>query len=227
MDIDLLHGMLGVLKNCLEVTKEKEDRKRVSELGLYISVTFSAGLRGNELMNLSLAGVLAHNNEAAEMGCVMLSLLGNFNGLNYHLIPIAGVNVTGINNRYWMEKFISIKQEEGETKGWAFKNSVGEKIKQADFSEDFFELLEGIQETTTLLEDTVEIREVYGLSRSLRRGSNTHAHNQGVSEPRIELNNRWRKFFDAGGKRPSMGMRDSYIQIKQALPVLLKYSALL
>ena len=95
------------------------------------------------------------------------------------------------------------------------------------FPGKIFELLEETQETTKLISNAVDVREEYGLSRSLRRRSNTHAHNMGVSETRIELNNRWRKFFSAGGKQPTLGIRDSYMEIKQALPALLKYSSAL
>ena len=81
--------------------------------------------------------MLAHNDEATEMGCVILPLLGKFRGdisLNRHLIPIAGLTATGIDNRYWMNEFMSIKQEERETKGWTFDNSDERKSKQVDFS---------------------------------------------------------------------------------------------
>ena len=50
-----------------------------------------------------------------------------------------------------------------------------------------------------LISDTVDIREEYGISRSLRRGFDAHVHNMAVSEPRMELNCHWRKFFYAGG----------------------------
>ena len=104
----------------MEGTKEKGDRKRISELGLYIHALFSAGLWGNELLNLSLTGLLAHNDEDVEMNYVMLTLLANFKGetgLNYYLIHIVGVTHTEINNWYSMNELMSIKREEVETKG--------------------------------------------------------------------------------------------------------------
>ena len=166
--------------------------------------------------------------ESSSLGHVLLSFPGKFKGeigLNYHLIPIANTTSSWIDNRFWMNKFLSIRKALGETRGWAFKTEIGTKGRQVDLQEDFFELLEEVQASSSTIKDKVNMREEYGLSRSLRRGSNTHAHNMGVSEPRIELNNRWRKFFYSGGKIPTMGIRDSYIQVKQAIHVLLEYSS--
>ena len=102
------------------------------------------------------------------------------------------------------------------------KNKEGNKGKQADPQEDFFGLLEEVQVTTTL---TGEVREAYILSTLLHRGSNTHACNMGVSEPRVELNDHYKKFFYSGGKRPTMGIRDSKIRVKQAMSECLEYSS--
>ena len=228
IDIKLLHGMLKTLKKCMECSVGFAEQKRLVDMGFYISATFSAGLRGNELLNLSLKGLLEHDEESISLGHVLLPMLGKFKGetgLNYHMIPIAETTATGIENRFWMNEFLRVRKAQGETRGWAFKSKTGNKVRQSDLQEDFFDLLEEVQVSTTLLGDNVDVRENYGLSRSLRRGSNTHAHNMGVSESRIELNNRWRKFFYAGGKRPTMGIRDSYIQVKQAMPALLEYSS--
>ena len=71
-----------------------------------------------------------------------------------------------------------------------FKNSSGNKCKQGNFEETFFELLEEVQEKTKLICDAVDVRQEYGIIRSMCRGSNTHARNMEVSEPRLELNNR-------------------------------------
>ena len=230
VDIDLLHHMLNTLKHCVDNTKKVEGRIRIIQLGFYISATFSAGLRGNELFNLNVKGLLEHDQEASNLGHVILPLLGRFKGetgLNYHLIPVAGKTKSGIDNRYWMDAFLGTLRDTGESRGWAFKTQDGKRMKQADLQVDFFALMDEVQDTTKLIDNRIDIREEYGLSRCLRRGSNTHAHNMGVSSTQIELNNRWRKFFYAGGKRPGMGIRDSYIQIKQAMPALLKYSSAL
>ena len=40
----------------------------------------------------------------------------------------------------------------------------------------------------------------------------------------IDLNNRWRKIENAKGRRPSMGMRQHYTEVKLALKALLRYS---
>ena len=74
-------------------------------------------------------------------------------------------------------------------------------MRGGDFEGDLHTVLETIQNTTTLIDKAVDIREEYGIYRSLRRGATTEAHNQGVAEPVIEMNNRWRKVERAKGKK--------------------------
>ena len=64
----------------MESSVEFEELKRLPDMGFYISATFSAGLRGNELFNLSLKGLLEHDEESVSLGHVLLPLLGKFKG---------------------------------------------------------------------------------------------------------------------------------------------------
>ena len=90
-----------------------------------------------------------------------------------------------------------------------------------------FRILEEVQENTIYIDPGVDVRSEYGIYRSLRRGSTTHAVNVGVKEPDIERNNRWRKVEAAGTKNPGLSMMDHYTEIKQALTTLLRYSSAL
>ena len=90
-----------------------------------------------------------------------------------------------------------------------------------------FRVLEKAQEETTTIPQTVNVRDEYGVYRSLCRGSTTRAINRNVSESDIVRNNRWRKVEAAGGKYSGFNMMDHYTEIKQALPSLLRYSSAL
>ena len=58
-----------------------------------------------------------------------------------------------------MNDFLDTRRAMGETREWAFKDTSRKNCKQADFQEDFFELLEDIQVRTKLIGNKVEVRE--------------------------------------------------------------------
>ena len=119
---------------------------------------------------------------------------------------------------------IEIRQEEGRSNGWLFQTEDGRKRKGSEFEEDLHIVLETVQKTTSYIDDNVNIREEYGIFRSLRRGATTEAHNQGVPDTVIEMNNRWRKIERAKGKKASLTLSQHYTEVKQAVQVLLKFS---
>ena len=53
--------MLDTLQECLDSTISLEERNRIADMELLVSGGFSAGLRGNELLNLSLRVFLEHD----------------------------------------------------------------------------------------------------------------------------------------------------------------------
>ena len=85
--------------------------------------------------------------------------------------------------------------------------------------------LEAIQRETDLIPSTVDVAVEFGVRRSIRRGSNTHAKNMGVLEEFRNLIARWRKVERARGANPSLNsMSDLYTEVRQALPSYLRYS---
>ena len=58
----------------------------------------------------------------------------------------------------------------------------------------------------------------------LRRGSTTEAGNRKVDARVVDMNNRWRKFEKAKGRKPSMAMAAHYTEVRLSLPTLLEYS---
>jgi hypothetical protein len=87
--------------------------------------------------------------------------------------------------------------------------------------------LDGIQkEEGDVISDTVDVFERYGVSRSFRRGSNTQAINQGVSDADIDHNNRWSRIEKSEGRTPAaVRMQQHYADVLLLLlPTLLRYS---
>ena len=156
-----------------------------------------------------------------------MSLLGRFKGETgnrQQYMPVVTKTQSGINNLKWAQRMVEIREEEGRTYGWLFQDDNALKKKGSDFEDDFHLVLETIQKTTSLIDNRVNIREEYGLFRSLRRGATTEAHNQGVVDTVIEMNNRWRKVERAKGKKAGLTLSQHYTEMKQAVKVLLKFS---
>ena len=84
--------------------------------------------------------------------------------------------------------------------------------------------LEQVQVDTQLIPLDVDVRDSYGVYRSLRRGATTQARNQKVRPEDIEMNNRWRKVEAAKGKAASLNIRDHYTEVKLAIKTLIRFS---
>jgi hypothetical protein len=95
----------------------------------------------------------------------------------------------------------------------------------ADFDEPLIERLVWIQENTEgLIPMTIDLWEVVGCRRSMRRGATAEALNMEVVASWIDANNGWRKFERAKGKMPSMSMWQLYTEMLQNLKHELKFS---
>jgi hypothetical protein len=74
-----------------------------------------------------------------------------------------------------------------------------------------------------LIKLDVDIESDFGIFRSLRRGSVSRAREMRVSEPDIDLHNRWRT-VESTGNRPRPKMRDYYLEEVQLKEARLVYS---
>jgi hypothetical protein len=108
-----------------------------------------------------------------------------------------------------------------------FRNyKTGEVARACDYEWDIIMELERIQrEFPEIIDSKIIVSEDYGVSRSFRRGSDTHAQNQGVSITDIERNNRWRSVEHAGSKKVVLRMVHHCEEVAQMLKSLLRYSA--
>ena len=79
-----------------------------------------------------------------------------------------------------------------------------------EFEHDFFTLLERVQTSTNLINKEMDVRESYGIIRSLRRGFTCHAKNMEVPEEWINAMNRWRTESNSRTGAPRLDMLDVY-----------------
>jgi hypothetical protein len=63
----------------------------------------------------------------------------------------------------------------------------------SEWENDFMALLEHVQSTTDLIEKETDVRNVYGIGQTTRRGATAHARKMEVSRDLIKVVNRWTK----------------------------------
>jgi hypothetical protein len=147
-------------------------------------------------------------------GLLMVTLRGKFKGednLRWHLVPIVDVTSSGIQVRKWVRRLLFIRcHVDGVEEGPLFVNEAGKQARLSDYNSGFQMFITQARERhPKVFSSKVEVED-YNLRRSLRRGSTTQAHNNGVLASTIELNNRWRKKEAAKGAELGLAMRQVY-----------------
>jgi hypothetical protein len=93
-----------------------------------------------------------------------------------------------------------------------------------EFEHHFYKVIEKVSTTSDLIADEVDVREAYGIIRSLRRSVTAHARNMGVSKDLINAINRWRKEANSTTGAPRLDMDDVYAELEALIPLMLRYS---
>ena len=92
-------------------------------------------------------------------------------------------------------------------------------------NDEFISLLEKLKfEKPQLFAVGIDIYKSYGVSRSLRRGANSKAKEEGVSEDLRTYINRWSSYEAKKGSRPNMSMSQHYVETQLILKRILVYS---
>ena len=229
ISIKVMHALLEDLeKDRLDPCISAQERERIDLVGAWFVIAFVGALRGEEVPMVDLFGLRQFFDEGAnhEIPHVVVTLLGKLKGeagTDYHMLPMAAITKTGIPVQRWILR--AIQSQARFAQGPLFRNSSNEPAKMSQFEEEFHARLRRIQlERGSLIPDSVDVEEEYGLKRSFRRGSNTHAGNQGVNADVVDKNNRWRTVENCKTGKPNFNMQQHYTEISQALVALLEYS---
>ncbi len=237
MSIGVLHALIEELVILgSEQTSEERMRLIISVIA-YSTICFCASLRGHEGFYVDLHGLRLHINKGrcvtgdGKIPHVVVPLLGRFKnevGERHHLIFLASKTATELEPRRWIEALIRVREAEGRINGPAFVASDGCVEDSSVYQAVIVEALIRVQaKRSDLIGKEIDVSEAYGVSRSFRRGSVTHAGNQKVSESDVTATNRWRTVEMARGTKPSLGMRDHYSEVSQMVATLVRYSAAL
>ena len=227
---EILHALLEVARERIAVERGDQQALTIS-VATYLVVCFCASLRGNEGFMMDLRGLIYHLDEGKtddDDAHVVVPLLGRFKneaGERYHLLAIPAETESGFQPRWWVELLAIVRTKQGRTWGPAFCDSDGKVASTRVYEEMFYDLLEAVQERSPeLFSKDIDIREDYGLSRSMRRGSTTLATLLQVGETIIDAINRWRAVENARGCRPGLPMRQHYAEIAMLVPLLVKFA---
>ena len=230
LTIDILYRLIEL---CRERIREQRgvDQALTISVATYLIICFMASLRGNEGFMVDLVGLKAYIDEGKtgdDLEHVVIPLLGRFKnepGERYHLLPVATDADSILNPRWWLELLMAVREKQGIKWGPLFCSKEGKVASTSVYEEVFYDLLEEVREEyPKLFTKDTDIREDYGLSRSMRRGSTTMATLLGVLGTIIDTVNRWRTEENARGTRPGVRMREHYAEIKHLVPLMVKYA---
>lgn len=212
--------------------------------GAAIVVGLMGSLRGPEIWMLDLAGIRRHIRQG-KLGVlpikplkegidlfnapfVTLCLLGKFkgeNGTREHMIAVASTSRSGIEARWWVEKLIEVRLQEGCTSGPAFGNADGTPVSTLDMNAMLRHYLGEIQHTDSkLIPPDDDVIANYSFTRSLRKAAQSSARAAGLKADVQDAMNRWKKIERAQGRRPRFNMRDHYSNVVAMMPVTWRYS---
>ena len=141
------------------------------------------------------------------------------------LLPMAATTEgTNIQPGKWLRRLVDYIKSEGRRGGCLFQRRLIPTL-LAEYENDFFPMLERVQNKTNLIDKELDIREVAGIYRTLRRGVSDHLINMEVDETLIKAINRWhRKRRAADGIGSKRNMLETYSTLSSLTPTLLRYS---
>lgn len=204
------------------------EKNLIAMVATYAVIAFCGSFRGNEVFLTDLHGLRKYQSELKDKDYVIVPLLGRFKGEQhprYHLTPLAATTNSGLKVREWIHRLVKVKEDMGKFNGPAFQDDVGGILSPRVIEGGLRERLHIIKETRPgLIPVDVDCFENFGISRSFRRGATSTARVRGVSDKHVDLINRWRKFENARGRRPTLAMHDHYSDIEILIPELVKFS---
>lgn len=206
-------------------------RKKIAEMGVWFVVQFCTGLRGEEMLLVEFTGTadsLKFLEEESDPH-FLLRIKGRtkgflISGKGFEIPCVARTGVSGLRPGRWMRRLVHWIQKEGRNHGKLLQRRLAVP-RLIEFEEDFFDVLESVQSSTTLISDKIDLREEAGIRRTIRRGLTSHAINMEIDENLLRSVNRWRSEFGTdGSKVHTYNIVDHYAQLDTLKPVFLRFS---
>ena len=241
---------IKVVLRVLELIKEEvvdqpwHLAKEMWKLGAAMATAQSGSLRGPEVFMLDLMGLKNHielgrngimpedplnpGTDLFNAPHVHIALIGKFKGetgIREHLIAVASESMSGLKTRWWLEKLLEVRAQEGSTHGPAFGHSNGTLATMAEYDAMLHYFLAKVQdEANDLIMAGDDIKKNYRLFRSFRKSAEGRARAAGLDSDMQNTMNRWKKIESARGRRPRFNMVDHYSNVRDLMPVTWRYA---
>jgi hypothetical protein len=197
-------------------------------------ILWAGALRGGEIFLVEASELVKRRYDGrdhAKHGHCVIPLMGRFKqetGERNLIMVLANETKSGLKIRKWVDLLTGLLKAEGKDSevGPAICNKDGYMMERWTLNGELHSALTKVQEEGDgLIPSSMVVDERYNIYRSFRRGATTRAKEQGVDEPTIEMNNRWRKWQNKQGSLPNLPMTQLYVEISQALASKLRFSA--
>jgi hypothetical protein len=230
--IDVLHAIDSILEGEWASAKTQSDRRRICELGAWVIGGFCTGLRGEEMLLIDALGTAKSVERGMKDGApdphFKFIVIGRTKGVQqdgktFGIPCVKTTKGTGLRPGTWVQRLVNLKRLAGENHGKLFVRKL-RPSKLIEFEEDFYRVLERVQDTTDLIPQEVCVRDEFGLSRSLRRGVTAHSKNMRIDKELRDAINRWGKEANTKLGVARLDMGDTYTTLESIMPLILEFS---
>ena len=232
ISIDVLHAVDKILEAEWKNSKAPEPTRRICEIGAWMMGGFCTGLRGEEMLLVDTLGTATSvqrlMKDDAPDPHFKFVVIGRTKGVqqdgkSFGIPCVKITKATGLRPGVWVKRLMDIKHLAGEGHGKLFVRKL-RPAKLMEFEDDFFRVLERVQDTTELISKELCVRDVYGLSRSLRRGVTAHSKNMRIDKELRDAINRWGKEANTKLGVARLDMGDTYTTLESIMPLILEFS---
>jgi hypothetical protein len=235
LSIPILSKILANLESDLQEDQSKARKRQIVMLGACLVIGFCDALRGNEIFLVEASHLCQYAKKGREHQPphVVIPLMGRFKGETGErnvIRLLAYTTASGIQIGKWVDRLVKILIAEGkdsmETPGPAFCDERGFVLSSSEMNDWFHAELIRVQEShSDLIQNDLDVTEIYNIHRSLRRGATSRASELNYTETMINLNNRWRKTQTNKGKGGLQKMSQLYVEVSLIRNNLIAFSA--
>jgi hypothetical protein len=181
---------------------------------------------------VDLEGLREFNPAGSERPSTVVPLLGRVKGEHHtrqHLLTSVNVTGSGIKVCSWVHRVLAVHRLNQRTRGPAFVSAEGTQSSTAEMNDLFIEALTEIFDHHPDLfgvdiKTAADLVDKYNVFRSFRRGSESHAVAQKVSEADRYIVHRWKKKENAGANRVNHPIDQHYVDIALVTDSFLRYT---
>jgi hypothetical protein len=207
--IDQMHVMEKLLEKRWRGAKTEVEKRDTARLRAWILGGFCTGLRDEEQTRIEFAGTKKSLRWLEKADPYLMLVVsgrtkGNqVSGAKFSVPCVLKTEGTGLTPGKWIKRLVTLMTASGITSGRLFQRRL-DPPRRFEMEDEFMTLLEEVQASSEAKEDKIDVRDRYGMERSLRRGVSAHARNMGVNEDLIKAINRWQKDPSKGAARLDM-----------------------